>query len=83
MSCKYVCSIYESRPKSCVEYPWNLSNQIFEDCQFLNSDKTDLIALEDLEKVKTKEEINQFCIECGKCCFFGPAACHKLTVIES
>lgn len=79
---RFVCSIYKDRPKTCVEYPWNIANQIFADCQFLNEAKDDLLSMEELKKIKTEEEINEFCITCGKCCFFGPAACSKLVIIE-
>jgi hypothetical protein len=79
---KFICSIYKSRPDPCVGYPWNIANRIFADCQFLNEDKSDLLTMEELEKVKTKDEINEYCVGCGKCCFFGPAACSKLLIID-
>lgn len=78
---KFTCSIYKDRPDSCVGYPWNISNQIFADCQFLNDDKTDLLTMDELSKIKTEDEISDYCVGCGKCCFFGPAACNKLSII--
>ena len=80
---KFICSIYKDRPSACVGYPWNLANQIFADCQFLNEAKDDLLTMEDLQKVKSDEEISEYCVKCGKCCFFGPAACSKLTIVDS
>lgn len=79
---RYECSIYKSRPKTCIEYPWNLANQIFFDCQFLNEKKDDLLSMEDLLKKKTEEEIGEYCVECGKCCFYGPAPCSQLNIIQ-
>ena len=79
---RYECSIYKTRPKTCIEYPWNLANQIFFDCQFLNEKKDDLLSMEDLLKVKTEEEIGEYCVGCGKCCFFGPAACSMLRIVK-
>jgi len=38
--------------------------------------------MEDLLKVKTEEEIGEYCVECGKCCFYGPAPCSKLNIIQ-
>ena len=78
---KYVCSIYDSRPDSCIGYPWNMANQIFSDCQFLNESKDALLSNEELLEKKTQEDINDYCISCGKCCFFGPAKCSKLNVV--
>ena len=79
---KFVCSIYKARPEACKGYPWNHANQIFAECQFLNEEKSDLLTLEELEKIKSSEEIGEYCVECGKCCFFGPAACSKLVVSQ-
>ena len=80
MSAKYICSAYRDRPLVCKEYPWNIANQIFADCQFLNEAKDDLLTMEDLQKVKSDEEISDYCVGCGKCCFFGPAACSNLRI---
>ena len=79
---KFVCSIYNERPASCVGYPWNISNQIFADCQFLNEAKDDLLSMDELLELKTSEEISDYCVKCGKCCFFGPAACDKLRIVN-
>ena len=79
---KYVCSIYDERPETCRKYPWNLANQIFFDCQFLNEKKDDLLSMEELLEIKTEEEIGKYCVECGKCCFFGPAACSMLRIVK-
>tara|TARA_B100000131_G_scaffold294535_1_gene310720 strand:+ start:1841 stop:2110 length:270 start_codon:yes stop_codon:yes gene_type:complete len=79
---RYICSIYKDRPKPCIGYPWNIANQIFEDCQFLNKEQDGLLSMDDLLETKTEKEISDYCVECGKCCFFGPAACSKLLIVE-
>jgi len=79
---KYLCSIYKNRPGACVGYPWNFANQIFEDCQFLNENKDELLSMEELQKTKSEEDISEFCVTCGKCCFFGTTSCSKLLVID-
>lgn len=79
---KYVCSIYDERPETCRKYPWNLANQIFFECQFLNETQDGLLSMEELLETKTNEEIGKYCVECGKCCFFGPAACSMLKIIR-
>ena len=63
-------------------YPWNIANQIFAECQFLNEAKDDLLTMEELQKTKSEEEISEFCVKCGRCCFFGPAACSKLKIVS-
>jgi Fe-S-cluster containining protein len=79
---KYICSIYKNRPKTCDEYPWNIANQIFPDCQFYNSKDDSLVKMEVLLESKTEKEVSDFCVSCGKCCFFGPAACSKLLILS-
>ena len=79
---RYICSIYKERPKTCIGYPWNIANQIFADCQFLNDAKDDLLSMEELQETKTDEEISEYCVGCGKCCFFGPAACSMLKIVS-
>jgi len=37
--------------------------------------------METLLESKTEKEISDFCVSCGKCCFFGPAACSKLLIL--
>ena len=32
--------------------------------------------------LNTEKEISDYCVSCGRCCFFGPAACSKLRVVE-
>jgi len=81
---KYICSIYEKRPMTCVSYPWNFSNSIFRDCIFVDHDSKPvrLRTLEEQLAINTEQEINDYCISCGKCCFFGPAACSKLRIVK-
>jgi len=78
---RYVCSIYKARPKTCDEYPWNVANQIFPDCQFYSTEKEGLLTMDEALETKTEKEISDFCVSCGKCCFFGPAACSKLLIL--
>lgn len=78
---KFVCSVYKDRPEPCVGYPWNIANQIFPDCQFYDAESQGLLTMEKVLESKTEKEVSDFCVECGKCCFFGPAACSKLLII--
>ena len=39
-----------------------------------------LRTLEEQLTINTEEEISDYCVSCGKCCFFGPAACSKLNI---
>ena len=81
---QYVCSIYENRPEACRKYPWNLGNDIFPDCIFVDATKSPMVIRSEEEqlKINTQEEINEYCVSCGKCCHFGRAACSKLIVID-
>lgn len=78
---KYVCSIYEDRPKSCVEYPWNFANSHFVKCIFVDAENKKLRTKEEQLQLNTEKEISDYCVACGACCFFGPAACSKLKII--
>lgn len=82
---KYVCSIYDQRPQVCIEYPWNLANSIFVDCIFVDheGEKPRLRTMEEQLEINSPEEISSYCVSCGSCCFFGPAACSKLKVIDA
>tara|TARA_A100000164_G_C21751891_1_gene697403 strand:- start:99 stop:368 length:270 start_codon:yes stop_codon:yes gene_type:complete len=81
---KFVCSIYKDRPQTCREYPWNFANSMFPECIFIDEKETPmrLRTIEEQLTLNTQEEINDYCVSCGKCCHFGPAACSKLLVIE-
>ena len=79
---KYICSIYQDRPITCVNYPWNHTNQIFRDCQFYDIEKKKLLSMKEVREIKSESEINNFCVDCGRCCFFGPAACDKLKIVH-
>ena len=41
-----------------------------------------LLSMDELKETKSDEEINEFCVTCGACCFYGPAACVNLTIID-
>ena len=79
---KYMCSVYKDRPMSCVEYPWNFANSHFEKCIFIDVENKALRTMEEQLEINTEEEISDYCVKCGACCFFGPAKCSKLLVIE-
>ena len=79
---KFLCSIYKDRPTTCKEYPWNHANRIFVECIFYDKEKQDLRSMDDQLKLNTIKEINDYCVSCGRCCFFGPAQCSKLTVVD-
>ena len=81
---RYTCSIYNERPVTCREYPWNFANQIFLECIFVdeNASPPRLRTIEEQLTMNTEQEISDYCVECGRCCFFGPARCSKLVVTE-
>ena len=79
---KYMCSIYKDRPQSCIEYPWNYANSHFENCIFVDAENKTLRSKEEQLKINTEQEISDYCVECGLCCFYGPVHCAKLLVIE-
>jgi len=79
---KFICSIYNDRPQVCREYPWNEANQIFPECIFYDKENDKLRSSEDQLKLNPQQEIEEYCVKCGRCCFFGPAACSKLRIIE-
>ncbi len=81
----YKCTVYDARPRECIEYPWNFANSIFRDCIFVEEKKEEeprLRTIEEQLEINTAGEISNYCISCGKCCFFGPAACSKLRITE-
>ena len=81
---QYLCSIYTDRPETCRKYPWNFANQIFTECQFVD-DTVKPVRLRTKEEqltLNTEEEIQKYCVECGRCCFFGPAQCSMLRIVE-
>ena len=78
---KYLCSIYQDRPTSCIKYPWNHTNQIFPECIFYDAKNNKLRSNEDQLQINTEQEISDYCVSCGRCCYFGPAACAMLKVV--
>ena len=81
---KYLCSVYKNRPDVCKKYPWNFANSMFPECIFIDETVKPmrLRTIEEQLKINTEKEISDYCVECGRCCFFGPAACSKLNIIE-
>lgn len=79
---KYMCSVYKNRPQACVEYPWNFANSHFEKCIFIDVENKKLRTMEEQLKLNTEKEISDYCVECGACCFYGPAKCSKLLIIQ-
>ena len=82
MARKYLCSIYKERPQVCHAYPWNSANQIFPECIFYDKKKDSLRSMKEQLQKNTLKEIEEYCIGCGRCCFFGPAACSKLNIVD-
>jgi uncharacterized cysteine cluster protein YcgN (CxxCxxCC family) len=82
---RYTCSVYNDRPITCQEYPWNFANQIFLECIFVDegSSPPRLRTIKEQLTLNTEREISDYCVECGRCCFFGPAKCSKLIVTEA
>jgi hypothetical protein len=66
------CKIYEDRPEWCKGYPWNEANDIFPDCQFvfMQDETTYLLPEEQILKQRTTEEVEEYCLHCGKCCMY-------------
>ena len=82
-----MCGDYENRPDCCHGYPWNDANDIFPDCQFFDKDSKKLRTIEEQRLLKPQQEIESFCLECGKCCMFWDkgkpvAQCSMLRVFE-
>ena len=77
---KFVCSIYNDRPKVCQSYPWNDGNDIFQDCIFFDKDTKNIRSKEDQLLVSTEKEISDYCVSCGKCCHFQGVKCSMLLV---
>jgi len=78
---KYMCSVYKKRPITCIEYPWNKANQLFSECIFVDVENDRLRTYEEQLTVNTEEEISDYCVDCGRCCFYGPAQCSELNII--
>ncbi len=78
---KYLCTAYEDRPETCVKYPWNHANQIFPECIFYDAETQSLRSNEEQLQLNTEQEISDYCVSCGRCCHFGPAACSMLKVV--
>ena len=80
----YTCAVYATRPGACVEYPWNLANAIFKDCIFIDDthEEPQLRTMKEQLEINTEQEISDFCMSCGKCCFIGPAACSQLRITK-
>ena len=79
---KYLCSIYDDRPEACVKYPWNHVNQIFPECIFYDAENDKLRTNEEQLQLNTEQEISDYCVSCGRCCYFGPAKCSMLKVVQ-
>lgn len=78
----FVCSIYKERPTQCIEYPWNLANQLFAECIFVDVENDKLRTYEEQLTLNTEKEISDYCVSCGRCCFYGPAQCSKLEIVQ-
>jgi len=79
---QFICSVYKKRPITCIEYPWNYANQIFADCIFVDAENERLRTYEEQLTLNNEQEISDYCVSCGKCCFYGPAQCSKLQIVQ-
>jgi hypothetical protein len=80
--------MYKNRPDCCVGYPWNKANYMFPECQFYDAETKKLRTLEETLQTKTQAEMERFCVECGRCCFFWDKGkvvgkCSALRIIDS
>jgi len=72
----HTCSNYNSRPWTCKEYPFekrlNKNSNVFiprfKECQFYTEENL-FVTSDELLKTISQEEINQYCLECGLCCW--------------
>ena len=78
----FLCSIYDDRPETCRKYPWNHANQLFAECIFVDVEQNRLKTMEETLQHYTESEISDYCVRCGACCFYGPAACSKLRIVS-
>ena len=78
----FMCSIYKDRPDTCRQYPWNHANKLFKDCIFVDMENEKLRTKEEQLKLNTQDEINDYCVSCGRCCFYGPGQCSMLRITE-
>jgi len=78
----FLCSIYEDRPETCRKYPWNHANQLFAECIFVDVEQNRLKTMEETLQQYTAAAISDYCVRCGACCFYGPAACSKLRIVK-
>ena len=76
----FLCSIYDDRPETCRKYPWNHANQLFAECIFVDVEHQRLKTMEETLQQYSESEISDYCVRCGACCFYGPAACSKLRI---
>jgi hypothetical protein len=53
---------------------------MFAECIFVDMDNKKLRTMEEQLAFNASEEISNYCLDCGRCCFFGPAACVNLRV---
>ena len=68
---KYLCKRYKDRPEWCRDYPWSESydkSDYHDDCQFYDAENEKLIPKEEVQK--TTKEMEDFCVSCGKCCYY-------------
>jgi len=78
----FLCSIYDDRPETCRKYPWNHANQLFAECIFVDVGENRLKTMGETLQHHTESEISDYCVKCGACCFYGPAACSKLRIVS-
>lgn len=68
MQIRYRCAIYPNRAEHCSQYPWCVdpeTDRVPEQCQWMEDGY--LVPKGELKKLP--EDIEVFCVMCGRCCF--------------
>lgn len=83
----HICSIYPQRPIWCRDYPWDTFDDKFDDCQFVKLGTKELMSLEEVQKAKSNDDIRDYCLQCGKCCFYWEdgkplVKCSALNIVD-
>lgn len=84
---RHLCQIYKTRPEWCVNYPWSVSyneSDYHDDCQFYDPKKRELVSADEVLKEKSQKELEEYCVECGKCCFYwyGGQQLHPCSALQ-
>lgn len=69
-----MCKLYgtDKMPEVCKRYPWDF----IRGCIYVSGNM--ILTETDLLKIKTKQEVEEYCLHCGKCC---PNVCGALDIL--